>query len=46
MATTEERYSNFHGWCVLPRGIIVYVDNLLGEAQDNLVFDILAPVLH
>ena len=40
----EKRYSNFHGWCVFPQGIIVYVDNLLGEAQDNLVFDIITPM--
>lgn len=39
----ERRYSNFHGWCVFPQGIIVYVDNLLGEVQENLVFDVITP---
>ena len=41
----EKRYSNFHGWCVLPNAIVIYVDNLLGNFQENLTLDIIRPIL-
>ncbi len=42
----EKRYSNFHGWCVMPDAIAVYVDNLLdNEVCEDLVFDKIIPIV-
>lgn len=40
----EKKYSNFHGWCILPNAIVIYIDNLLGKAHDDLIFDIITPI--
>lgn len=43
-ALKENRYSNFNGLCVLPNAIIIYDENLLGQVQDNLAFDVIAQI--
>lgn len=45
MELKEHRYSNFHGWCALTDGVAVYVDNLLGGHHEELVYDVIKPVL-
>lgn len=45
MELQEHRYSNFHGWCSLSDGMAVYVDNLLGGNHEELVYDVIKPVL-
>ena len=40
-----DRYSNFHGWCAVHDGVAVYADNLLGEKHEELVYDVIRPVM-
>lgn len=37
----KETYCNFHGWCSLPDGFLLYKDNALGKPHDDLMYDVI-----
>ena len=40
----DKRYNHFHGWCMLPGSIAIFVDNLLGKNPEVIDYDEIIPV--